>query len=187
MLLLGGGALATQALTQLVPAGTLHARAGLPAAVAVMALLNFAFFGAEAFLPLALSKLRAQARDVRRPVAHRGRPELDCWEPGCRSVSQGASVDERSLRADLSSSPSASWQPPRCSQPRVPVATAIVAWAVAGLGMGLAFTTTSAAILEGRSSGRGRHHRFLPTTCSGARRSPGHGGGRCDHRCPVCG
>jgi MFS family permease len=38
--------------------------------------------------------------------------------------------------------------------PHVPTWTAVAAWAVAGLGMGLAFTTASAAILEAASPGQ---------------------------------
>lgn len=46
------------ALRRLFPAGTLTARPGLPAALAVKGLLTFGYFGVEAFLPLGLTQQR---------------------------------------------------------------------------------------------------------------------------------
>src|SRR5581483_4331416 len=46
------------ALRRLFPAGTLTARPGLPAALAVRGLLTFGYFGIEAFLPLGLTHHR---------------------------------------------------------------------------------------------------------------------------------
>ncbi|MCA9829384.1 MAG: MFS transporter [Dehalococcoidia bacterium] len=51
-------------LKRLLPAGTLVARRGLPAAVAGTAILNFAFFGADAFIPLMLTEVRGQTTVV---------------------------------------------------------------------------------------------------------------------------
>src|SRR4029079_18369978 len=42
----------------LVPAGTLRARPGMPAAVAARATLTFAFFGADAYVPLVIADVR---------------------------------------------------------------------------------------------------------------------------------
>ena len=50
--------LAVPALRSLLPPGSLHAAPGLPAAVASRGLQTFAFFGAQAFLPLALTSVR---------------------------------------------------------------------------------------------------------------------------------
>ena len=46
---------------RLTPAGTLRARRGLPAAVAVMGLLSAAFFAAEVFVPLSLTDVRQRS------------------------------------------------------------------------------------------------------------------------------
>ena len=46
------------ALRRLLPPGTLHARRGLPAGVAVRGLVAVAFLGCDAFMPLALIELR---------------------------------------------------------------------------------------------------------------------------------
>jgi MFS family permease len=59
-----GAALAYPALRRLMPAGTLRAAPGLPAAVAAHGLLNLAFFGVDAFIPLALTEGRGQSAAV---------------------------------------------------------------------------------------------------------------------------
>ncbi|HEX5500011.1 MAG TPA: MFS transporter, partial [Thermomicrobiales bacterium] len=56
-----GGAIATPALRALLPAGTLRARPGLPAAVLTMTLLNVVFVGIDAFLALALVDVRGRS------------------------------------------------------------------------------------------------------------------------------
>ena len=147
VLLAGGGAVALHALGRLMPAGTLLARAGLAAAIATMGLLTFAFFGTEAFVPLALSTVRGESVMLTglSLTAATLTWTAGAWLP----VRFAARVTRRALitsglgilgagiagtLALLSSS--------------VPAASAVVAWGVAGLGMGLAFTTVSAAILE---------------------------------------
>ena len=45
-------------LIKLLPSGTLRARHGLPAGLAVRGLLAFSFFGTEAFIPLSMGELR---------------------------------------------------------------------------------------------------------------------------------
>jgi MFS family permease len=142
-----GGAVAVHALSRLLPQGTLLARAGLPAAVATMALVTFAFFGAEAFLPLALSNVRHA------PLGLSGLALTAAaltWTAGAwLPVRIAHRVSRRALiiggLAILAAGLLATWA---LLLPSVPVACAVLAWAITGLGMGLAFTTTSAAILE---------------------------------------
>src|SRR5205823_1956212 len=43
---------------RLVPRGTLRAQTGVPAAIAARGLLTFAFFGADAYVPLMLTTVR---------------------------------------------------------------------------------------------------------------------------------
>jgi MFS family permease len=57
-LVLGGLALLLPAFQRLTPAGTLKARAGLPATVLVRGLLGFAFFAADAYVPFAITTVR---------------------------------------------------------------------------------------------------------------------------------
>jgi MFS family permease len=147
-----GGVIALAALRKLLPAGTLVARTGLPAAVASMALITFSFFGTEAFVPLALSHVR------RAPVLI-GALAFTCaaltWTAGAwlpvrlagkvsrrTIIISGLGILSIGLLLTLS-----------LLSPLVPPACALLAWGVAGFGMGLAFTTTSAAILEAAAPG----------------------------------
>lgn len=152
LLLVTGSLVAVHALRRLLPAGTGVARAGLPAAIASMALLNFAFFGTEAFLPLALSHVR------RAPVLLSGASltaaaltwTLGAWLPVrfAERVGRGPIIFAGLgvLGAGLLGSLSLLF-------PSVPTASAVFVWGVAGLGMGLAFATTAAAILETAAPG----------------------------------
>src|SRR5262249_616996 len=60
-LLAVGVAAVLPALRRLMPAGTLRARPGLPAAIASMGLVSVAFFGAETLLPLFLTVFRGHS------------------------------------------------------------------------------------------------------------------------------
>lgn len=57
-LVLMGAAVAIPAYLHLVPDGTVRARAGMPAAVAARGTLTFAFFGVDAYVPLAIADVR---------------------------------------------------------------------------------------------------------------------------------
>jgi MFS family permease len=142
-----GSLVAIRALNGLMPAGTLVARPGLPAAVASMALITFAFFGAEAFVPLALTHVRGA------PVLISGvslTAAALTWTSGAwlpvrlagrvrrgTIIQTGLGILALGILATLA-----------LLSPNVPTWFAVIAWGVAGFGMGLAFTTMSAAILE---------------------------------------
>ena len=61
MLVAAGALVAVPALLRLVPAGTLRARAGVPATVLARGVQTFAFFGTDAFVPLAIQEVRHQS------------------------------------------------------------------------------------------------------------------------------
>ncbi|HET8524174.1 MAG TPA: MFS transporter [Thermomicrobiales bacterium] len=147
-----GAILIWPALRRLLPAGTVRARAGLPAAIASMILLNFGFFGVDAYIPLALTDVRGrsasfaglaltaatitwsagswvQARYVRRV----GRRRLE--RIGLALITIG------SLGAILMLSESVS------------VIAGPLAWGIAGLGMGIAYSTLSLVVLETANKG----------------------------------
>jgi MFS family permease len=142
-----GAALGAPALKALLPSGVLTARPGLPAAIACMFLLNMAFFGVDAFVPLALTALRGQSSAAAgvsltaatiawtsaawlqsRLVRRGSRRALTRW--GFVLVAAG-------IAATL-----------LVFQPFVPVLLAPIAWSVAGLGMGFAFSTISLVVLD---------------------------------------
>jgi MFS family permease len=142
-----GTVIAVHALRRILPAGTLVARRGLPAAVASMALITFAFFGAEAFVPLALSHVR------RAPVLISGL-SLTCaaltWTAGAwLPVRLAGRVGRRTIiGGGLGLLGAGLLCTLALLVPIVPPLCALGAWGLAGFGMGIAFTTTSAAILE---------------------------------------
>ena len=147
LLVAGGSVIATHALRRLLPAGTLTARAGLPAAVACMGCITFAFFGTEAFLPLALSHVR------KAPVLLSGLALTSAallWTAGAwLPVRAARRVSRRTIiQSGLGILALGVLGIYALLTPAVPAASAVVSWGIAGLGMGLAFTTTSAAILE---------------------------------------
>ena len=146
LVLLGLG-LGLPALRRLLPAGTLRAAPGLPAAIAANGLLSLAFFGADAFVPLGLTEGRGQSATIgglaltaatltwttgawlqAHYAARRGRNEIAVVGLVLTALAIGGFI------ATL--------------HPAVPPLLALVAWAIAGLGVGLAFSTASLAVLE---------------------------------------
>ena len=60
-LVIAGFAIAIPMLRRVLPAGSLRAARGLPAAVLGIGALNFAFFGADSFVPFMLTEVRGQS------------------------------------------------------------------------------------------------------------------------------
>ena len=146
-LIVAGIVIGLPAVAGLLPAGSLVSRRGLPAAIFSRAALAFAFFGAEAYLPLAL-------------VAVRG---TTAFEAGLALTASALSWAAGSW---IQARKSATWGEPRLVQlgfalvlvgtvttaavlhPAVPVYVAIGTWAIVGLGMGLAYASTTLVVLR---------------------------------------
>jgi MFS family permease len=147
VLILPGMALGITSLRRLLPPGTLRAKAGMPAAIATIGFLSMAYFGGEAFLPLTLISIRGQSSIIAgvaltaatlgwtagswlqaRLVPHQGRRFL--VTTGLLLLALGLAGIASVLIASVS------------------VLVALVAWGVAGLGMGLAYSTLSLVVLE---------------------------------------
>jgi MFS family permease len=140
-------------LRQLVPAGTLRAKAGLPAAIATHGLLNLAFFGVDAFVPLAITNGRGQSATVAGLALTAA---TICWTAGSWVQAHFAARQSRRLVASVGLAligvgivGSAA-----ALSPATPLMLALVAWGVAGLGMGLAFSTMSLVVLETAPAGQ---------------------------------
>jgi len=151
-LVLVGTPLAAAAFVRLVPRGTARFAPGLPAAVAVRGVLTFAFFGTDAFVPLALTKVRDQpgwvagvalttatlawtaAAWIQQRVVHRTGPR--------RLVRLGFV----SLAVGIAGAYT-------CLGP-LPVPAAIVVWGAAGFGVGLSYSTLSVTVLATAPVGR---------------------------------
>jgi len=152
-LILAGGGVGLPALRRLVPAGTLTARPGLPATILGRGLLTFAFFGADAYVTLAITSVRHRSPVVA-SIAVTGATLAwtagawvqarlsDTWE-GRRLVRTGLVI----ILAGIAGMA-------LVLQPSVPVAVGLAAWTVAGLGMGLAYAPLSLMMLQKAPSGQ---------------------------------
>jgi MFS family permease len=142
-----GAVVAAKPLSRLLPAGSLTAMPGRGAAVAVVALVSFAFLGAEPFVPLAVSSVRnagtvagglaltaaaltwAGGSWVQARFAARG-SRKGLLVAGAVLIGLGIAVE---TAVPVTS---------------VPVWVAAAGWAVAGLGMGLAYSTSTLVVIE---------------------------------------
>jgi MFS family permease len=156
ILLAAGAGLAIPALRRLAPAGTLRARAGLPATVLVRGLLTFAFFAGDAYVPLTLTSIRHTSTTYAGVTLT---VSTVAWTVG--SWVQARAIQHRTPRAligfgmglvlvGLAGMAS-------LISPAVPVWTALVAWSVAGFGIGIAYSPISLTALGwARSGNEGR-------------------------------
>lgn len=147
VLVLAGGLVGLRTLYKIMPPGTVQMASGLPAAVVMMGLISLPFFGAEAFLPLMLTEVRDQT------------PTLGGAALAVAGITWAAGSWLQARRAG-------EWPPYRVIVgglalvvigvagaalsvwSAVPASTAIVAWGVAGLGMGLAYQTVTLAVFR---------------------------------------
>ena len=151
--IVAGLALAIPAMRRLLPAGTLRASPGLPATVATMGLLNLAFFGVDAFVPLALVEVRGTS------VAFAGlalTAATIAWSSASWVQARYASrVSRRGMsRIGIGFLAVSFVATAAALLPSLPVALSVPAWGLAGVGMGLAYTTLSLAMLEQAEPGQ---------------------------------
>jgi len=147
-LLLGVVAVAAVAVSgpHLLPAGTLLARPGLPAVIGVRGLLSAAFFAAEAFLPLLLSRERGLSPTVSGLVLT---VAAVTWSAGSWFQGRDRAPSRTALlRAGTALVALGVLAAGATVVPGVPVAVAVIGWAAGGLGMGLAYPTLSVLTLE---------------------------------------
>ncbi len=142
-----GLGLAIPAMRRLLPEGTLRAAPGMPATIATMGLLNLAFFGVDAFVPLALVDVRGTS------VAYAGlalTAATVTWTAGAWVQARTATRIPRRVMAWLGLVFLAASFVVTAAVlfPQTPLPVALFGWGVAGLGMGLAYTTLGLAMLE---------------------------------------
>jgi MFS family permease len=154
VVLVGAGiGTALAALARLLPAGSGHARAGAPAAIATMAILGFTFFGAEAFVPLALTELRGLAATLAglpltvAALAWTAGTWLQYREARRRSHRLLIGIGLAAILVGITGIGA-------ILSPAVPTWVAGVAWGIASLGMGIAYSTATLVILERAPAGR---------------------------------
>ncbi len=146
-LVAAGLLLGVRPLVRVLPAGTLRARRGLPVAVLMRGLLTFTFFGADTYVPLAITSARGRSTAVASlavtaaTLAWTGAAWVQerraTVTSGRRMVTTGMLV----LIAGLGCSIVA-------LHPDVPVALAVAGWGVGGFGIGLAYSPISVLVLR---------------------------------------
>lgn len=148
-----GALVGLPALRRLMPEGTLRAAAGLPATIATFGLLNMAFFGVDAFVPLALTAGRGQtatAAGIALTAAtiawsSASWVQAHLAQRGWRRALVIAGLALLALGVAGTTAVLVPW---------VPVWLAPLAWGIAGLGMGLAYSTISLLVLETAPAGQ---------------------------------
>lgn len=133
-----GVAVAAFPLVRLLPAGTLRVTRGLPAVVAGMGVINFAFMGADTFVPYALTNLRGQSSLMAGLVVTTAALS---WTGGAWLVERYAERFSRRAFVAVGMAHLAAGSMLLVLLPwdAFPVWMVVVAWLVAGLGMGLAY------------------------------------------------
>ena len=169
-----GGPLALWSLRRLVPAGTLRARSGLPAVVASRGLFYAAFAGVEAFLAFMLTRVHGYSEAVTGVAIATGALS---WALGSfvqsRLEKRGADPGRLLEHAPEHAPEQARWRARRIRlgtllmsvglsaqllalfAPRYALAISVLAWATAGLGIGLAHSTTSVLAFSYAPEGEG--------------------------------
>lgn len=146
-LVLVGLLVGVPALRQVLPAGTLRAARGMPAAIGSSGLLNAAFFGVDAFIPLMLISahgLSATTAGLALTAA------TLTWTTGAwvQAHLAGRGLRRSVALAGLGLIAIGIVGAILAINATMPLLLITIAWAVAGLGMGLAFSTGSLVMLE---------------------------------------
>jgi MFS family permease len=146
-LILAGAVAGLPALRRLVPPGTLTARAGLPAVILARGLLTFTFFGADAYVTLAVTVIRHHS-PVFAGLAVTG--STLAWTAGAWVQARLSDTWEgrRLIRIGLVICLAGIGGMIAALQPAVPAWSALAAWTVAGFGMGLAYAPISLMMLR---------------------------------------
>jgi MFS family permease len=148
-----GIAVLVWSLRGLLPAGTFTARRGLPAVILCRSLLTFSFFGADAYVTLTISTVRHHT-------------------PALAGVAVTGATLAWTAGAWLQARLNRTWEARRlvgcgvviiCAGlaamalvllPSTPVYVGLIAWTVAGFGIGLAYAPTSLLMLREAPAGR---------------------------------
>ncbi len=148
-----GGAVAFPALKRIMPAGTLRGVAGAPAAIATMGLLNLGFFGVDAFVPLALIDVRDRSSTFAGLALTAA---TVTWTAGSWLLARYSDKLSRRLlvRTGLSILVLGIGLTLATLSSSVPAILGPIAWGVAGLGMGIAYSTISLVVLDSSPPGQ---------------------------------
>jgi MFS family permease len=153
LLIAAGLVVAVPPLRHLLPSGTFRAAPGLPAAIASRGLQTFAFFGAQAYLPLALDEVRGQRAAVAGLVLTAA---TLAWTAGSwiqerrgHAIGRGRLVARGFVLLVAGSALSA-----LVLLDAMPIPLAGFGWGVAGFGMGMSYSGLSLIVLAAAPPGR---------------------------------
>ncbi len=147
-----GLATGVAALHRLLPAGTLTARRGLPSAILGLGALNMAFFGIDAFAPFLLTEVRGQSAIVAGLIVSTA---AVTWTAGTWFVERNATRWSRQafIRTGTFLVAVGAVGLIALTNDAVPVPVAFAVWAVAALGIGLAYPNFSLITLASAPAG----------------------------------
>jgi MFS family permease len=153
VLVLAGLVVLVPALRRLLPAGTLRAARGLPTTILSRGMLTYAYFGGDAFVTLAVVTVRHASLGAASIAVT---ASTLAWTTGSWiQVRLNERCQGRSLvRAGLCLIVVGLAGMLAFLHPGVPVGVAIGAWAVAGLGMGMAYAPITLMTLHEAPAGR---------------------------------
>ena len=147
VMIVAGAVLAVPSLRKLLPVGTLRAAPGLPAAIATMGLINLAFFGVDAFVPLMLVEVRGATIGFAGLALTAG---TIAWSSGSWIQARiSMRVSRRAMEwIGLTLLSAAILIIASVLLPSVPIFVGPLGWGLAGLGMGFAYITLNLTMLE---------------------------------------
>ncbi|HWJ60482.1 MAG TPA: MFS transporter [Acidimicrobiales bacterium] len=151
VLLAVGVPLAVNALVHLLPSGTLRLERGIPATVAVRGILTFGFFAADAYVPLAVVDGRGGSSWIAGAAL-----TMSALTWSAASWIQARFIDQlgpRTLDRIGFGALAAGIATMLGVALGLPVALAVVAWAIAGFGIGIAYAPQAVTVLASAKPG----------------------------------
>jgi MFS family permease len=147
VLIVAGVLIGAPAYARLTPAGTLRAARGLPTTILLRGLLTFAFFCADAYVPLAIQDWRGAPAVVSGLVFT---ASTLTWTGGAWIQAQRIDriAPARFLMAGFGTVIVGIVGFAAILLPSVPLVVGIVTWAITGFGMGLSYSTLSLVVLR---------------------------------------
>ncbi|HEU5419631.1 MAG TPA: MFS transporter [Streptosporangiaceae bacterium] len=148
-----GLALGIPVLRRLLPPGALRARPGLPVTVLSRGVITFAFFGADAYVTLVITTVRHYPPALAGVAVTAG---TLTWTAGSWTQARLSErwSGRRLVRTGLAIVMAGQVAMAGVLLPSVPIAVAVVAWAVAGYGMGLGYAPLSLLMMHQAPAGR---------------------------------
>jgi MFS family permease len=152
VLALAGGGVGLYCLRHLLPEGSLRLAPGRPSVVIAIFAISFAFFGTEAFVPLSVVELRGASVTI-------GGIALSAaavtWTAGSWLQDRAAALGMRRTLVVAGAGLIAAGIGVTSAVlvPDAPALVAAVGWAIAGLGMGLAYSMLALLMLETSAPG----------------------------------